>query len=415
VIERIKRIRKPKNLDLAIKRFVVFALPALILVGAVVGNMAMSAFKPKPEEKEEVIKATPVVVADAIAETIRLSVRTQGEATPRTEINLTSQVNGVIIDVSPDFIEGGAFEKGDVLIRIEPTEYEFRVVQARANVAQARSRFASEEAETQIARKDWQELGSGEGVALALRKPQMAEAAAALASAIAVLKEAELQLSRTAIRAPFKGRIQTKLADIGQYVTPGISLGDIFSTDIMEVALPLTDSEIGQLGLTIGFRETEENVGPRTTLNAIVAGKPRVWEGRIVRTDSRYDRQTRVLFAYVEVNDPYGAGADNGAPLAAGLFVTANIEGRKIENSVVVPRTALRGNDEVYIARDDNTLEIRKVTVASSSPSRAVLIDGIQEGERVITSPVRGVANGISIAVAGDPEVENATVADLTN
>lgn len=412
---RFLTIKKPKDIGLAVKRLLVFALPAVVLVGAISANMAMSIFSPKPEEKEEVIKATPVVVAEAQAERVRLSVSAQGEARPRTQINLTSQVSGKINYVAPQFIEGGAFEEGDVLVRIEPAEFEFRVVQARANVAQARNRFASEEAEARIARKDWEELGQGEGSALALREPQMAEAEAALASARAILREAELQLERTTIRAPFKGRVQTQLANLGQFVRPGDNLGEIFSSDVMEVALPLTDSELGELGLTIGFRDDANNPGPDVVLTALVAGEPRVWRGRIAHTDSGYDRQTRVLFAYAEVDDPYGAGADNGAPLAAGLFVTAEIQGREIDNSVVVPRAALRGNDQVFVARDDDTLEIRKVAVASSDRNRAILIGGVAPGERVITSPVRGAADGIELAVAGSPASESTTLATATN
>ena len=408
-------IKKPKDVGLAIRRALVFGLPAVVLVGAITANVAMGLLTPKPEENEETIKATPVVVAEAQAESVRLTVTAQGEARPRTQINLTPQVSGKITYIAPDFIEGGAFEEGDVLIRIEPAEYEFRVVQARANIAQARSRFASEEAETRIARADWEELGEGEGSALALREPQMAEAQAALASAEARLREAELQLERTTIRAPFKGRVQTQLADIGQFVTPGENLGQIFSSNVMEIPLPLTDAEIGELGLMVGFRAHADNPGPDVALTALVGGAPRIWRGRITRTDSGYDRETRVLFAYAEVEDPYGAGADHGAPLAAGLFVTADIQGRNLADSVVVPRTALRGENEVYIARDDDTLEIRRVTVASTDRTRAVLIGGVRPGERVITSPVRGAADGIAVAVAGPPGGEATTLATATN
>ncbi len=410
------KIRKPKNIGLAIRRFFVFALPAIVLVGAVVGNIGMGVFKPKPEDKEETaVKATPVVVAEAEAESIQLTVTAQGEAAPRTEINLAPQISGKIVYVSPEFIQGGAFEKGDVLIRVAPEEYQFRVIQARANVAQARNRYVSEQAETNIARKDWEELGQGEGAPLALREPQLAEAAAMLASAEAAFHEAELQLDRTSIRAPFKGRVRSKAVDIGEYVTVGANLGRIFSTDIMQVTLPLTDSELGQLGLPIGFRQTSDKPGHEVSLTAIVAGRPRVWNGRIARTDSSYDRETRVVFVYAEVKDPYGAGADNGAPLAANLFVTAHIKGAEIENGVVVPRAALRGDNEVFVARDDNTLEIRRVSVASSDRTRAVLIGGVEPGEKVIISPVRGAADGISIAIAGAPEAETATLADATN
>lgn len=404
MIKSFENLKKPNDVGLAVRRFVVFALPAIALVGFVVMTMAMGALNTKPEENEEVVKATPVVVAEAEAEPVRLTVKTQGEAMPRTAINLAAEISGKIVDVSPTFIEGGAFEKGDVLVRVDPAEYKYRVVQARSNVAQARSRFASEEAEANIARKEWEELGQGEGAPLALREPQLAEAAAGLASAEAALGEAELQLARTAIRAPFKGRVRTKDIDIGQYVTPGLNLGGIFSTDVMEIALPLTDSELGQLGLQVGFLHSEENPGQKVTLSALVAGEPRIWRGRIARTDSGYDRETRVLFAYAEVDDPYGAGADNGAPLAAGLFVNVSVEGREYENSVVVPRTALRGDNQVFIARADNTLEIRTVTVAQTDRTRAVLIGGIKEGEKVVTSPVRGAAEGMIIAIAGAPD-----------
>lgn len=412
---RFSAIKKPKDIGLAVKRMLVLGLPAVILVGALGTNVAMGIFTPKPEENEQVIKATPVVVADAIAENVQLSVSAQGEARPLTQITLTSQVSGKINFVAPQFIEGGAFEAGDVLVSIEPAEYEFRVVQARANVAQARSRFASEEAETRIARKDWEELGQGEGSALARREPQMAEAEAALASARAQLREAELQLERTTIRAPFKGRAQTQFANIGQFVRPGDNLGDVFSTDVMEVALPLTDSNIGELGLSIGFRSDADNLGPEVILSALVGGTPRQWNGRIAHTDASYDRQTRVLFVYAQVDDPYGEGTDGGAPLAAGLFVNAEIQGRVIDDSVIIPRAALRGNDQVFVASDNDTLEIRQVTVASSDRTRAVLIGGLRPGEQVITSPVRGAAEGIEIAVAGRSSNETTTLATATN
>ncbi len=390
-------------------------LPALVIVGAIAGNLVMGAFKPVPEEKDESIKTTPVVVAEAVSEDVRLTVKTQGEAAPLREITFSPQLSGKIVFISPEFIEGGAFEKNDVLIRIDTAEYEFRVIQAQSSVAQARSSYASEEAEAKIARSDWEELGKGEGASLALREPQMAEAAARLASAEAALREAELQLTRASIRAPFKGRVRSKSVDIGDYVTPGAPLGEIYSSDTMRIALPLTDSELGRLGLQVGFRETADALGPNVILTALVSGAPRTWRGRIVRTDSAYDRETRVLFAFAEVDDPYGAGADGDAPLAAGLFVTAEIEGRQINNAVVIPRTALRGEDEVYVARQDDTLEIRHVVVASSDRTQAILVGGVRAGERVITSPVRGVADGMVIAIAGLVDGDTATVAAIEN
>ncbi len=403
-----------RDIGLLVRRLVVFALPAIVIVGAVGGNLVMAALKEKPETKEDSVKATPVVVVEAQNNNVRLSVTTQGEANPRTQINLAPYVSGQIDFVSPDFIEGGAFAEGDVLIRIKDDEYKFRVTQARSAVAQAKSRYATEKAEAEAAKREFDELKIGEGSDLALRKPQLAEAAAMLASAKASLSEAELQLARTKIVAPFNGRVSQKIADLGEFVSPGATLGDIFSTDVMEVELPLTDEELGQLGLSIGFREVEDNLGPNVTLTAIVAGVPRAWSGRVVRTNNSFDKTNRTLSVYAEVEDPYGEGSDAGTPLAAGLFVTATIDGRAIDNAVTIPRSAMRGDGQVFVVRADDTLEIRDVVVAKSDRNHVIVTAGLAPSERVITSPVRGAATGMKVAVAGDGGDDTTKVADRT-
>ncbi len=391
--------RKPRDIGLLVRRILVGGLPALVLIGAIGLTFAMGALKPKPDEKEETVKAAPVLVAEASSENVRLSVQTQGEVKSRTEISLVPQVSGKIVYVSPSFVEGGAFRKGDVLLRIDPEEYRLRVVQARANVAQSRTRLQSEEAEAEVARKEADELGLNETSSLALREPQVAEARAMINSAEAALGEAELQFQRATLKAPFDGRVREQEAGVGQYVAPGTNLGKIFSVQTMEIPLPLTDNELGQLGLEVGFAESAERPGPEVVLTATVAGRPHEWKGRIVRTDSGYDPSTRALFAYAEVADPYGAGADDGTPLASGLFVTAAIVGRALDSGVVVPRSALRGEDEVYVATADKEIEIRTVTVASSDRDRVVLTAGLSPGEQVITSPIRGAADGMKIEV----------------
>lgn len=399
--------KSSRNIGLAVRRFFVFVLPVVAIVGFIGINIVIGMFAPKPEKKEEIAKATPVVVAPAISKPVSLSVRTQGEATPRIQINLASNVSGRINYVSPAFIEGGTFKAGEVLVSIEDEEFRYRVTEAQASVAQAQNRYASEKAEAQAAALEFADI-SGDNAKikasdLTLRKPQMAEAAAMLSSARASLNAANLQLQRTKIRAPFDGRVTQKMVDVGEFISPGSALGRIFASSIMEVRLPLTDNELAQLDMKIGFQESETNLGPVVELSAIVAGKLNQWQGRIVRTDSQFDAQTRVLFAYVAVEDPYGAGADDGVPLAAGLFVNADIKGRALGDAVLVPRAAVRGDGQVFIARDDNTLEIRSVTVAQSGPTGAILSAGLAAGERVITSPVRSPATGMSIAVAGDP------------
>ena len=170
----------------------------------------------------------------------------------------------------------------------------------------------------------------------------------------------------------------------------------MFSTEIVNIRLPLTDAQLGKLGLPVAFSSID-GAGPPVTLTAVVGGQPRQWRGRIVRTDAAIDRDTRLLYAIAEVEDPYGAAADNGTPLAVGLFVTAHIEGRNLADAYVIPRAALRSNDNVFVVLEDNTLDIRPVAVVSSDTDRVVLHGGVKEGERVVVSPVRAPANGLKV------------------
>lgn len=380
------------------RRILVFAAPVLVIMLAIGGVVAMGSLKPEPEEKVEEIKAIPVLTKVAALDDVTLNVSAQGEVQPRTKINIVPQVSGKITYMSPQFIEGGQFSKGDLLIRVEPDEYKLRVVQAEAMVAQAETTLTREKSESQIALKDWEELGAGEKPSsLTLREPQMAEAAARLASAKAQLGEAELQLRRTSIYAPFSGRVTSRAVNQGEFITTGTRLGEVYSVDIMDVRLPMTNEDLARAGLTLGFMAAPDNPGLSVKLSANVAGTYATWQGRIVRTDSGFDPKTRVLFAYVEVRDPFDAGASDGTPLAPGLFVTANIEGESLGDMIVIPRAALRGKDKVYVAREDDTLSILTVSVASSDRERAIITSGLTPGVHVVTSPIRGVADGMTI------------------
>lgn len=381
-----------------LRRFLVFVAPFLVLGLAIGLFILMGALKPKPEEKAEDIKAIPVLTALSVSETVTLNVSAQGEVQPRTKINIVPQVSGKITYMSSKFIEGGQFNKGDLLIRIEPAEYDLRVVQAKAQVAQAETALVREQSEAALALKDFEELNTGQTpTALVLREPQLAEAAARLASAKAQLGEAELHLRRTSIYAPFSGRVTSRAVNQGEFVTIGSRLGEVYSIAVMDVRLPMTNEDLARAGLTLGFVASKDNPGLPVTLSANVAGTYATWTGRVVRTDSGFDPKTRVLFAYAEVNDPFGAGASNGTPLAPGLFVTAEIEGEVLDNMVVVPRAGLRGKDQVYVANNDDTLSIVTVTVASSDREKAVLSAGLNPGVQVVTSPIRGVANGMKV------------------
>ena len=166
---------------------------------------------------------------------------------------------------------------GARLIKIEDAPY-------RATEAAARARLAQEEAEAALARRDYEELGLEEDpTALTLRIPQLEQSRAEY-------NAAKLNLERTTIRAPFKGRVRERIVGVGQYVAPGAQLGRIFSTDVAEIKLPLTDNDLAKLGLPLAFTETKDEPGPTVIMTAMIAGKLHEWRGRIARALSQSAR-----------------------------------------------------------------------------------------------------------------------------
>ena len=366
-----------------------------IIVGFVVLIQIMGAMRPELE-REEVVETTPVVFYQvAQSKSVTLDVEAQGEVRPRTDITLTTQISGKIVSTSDKFVDGGAFEKGDLLVKIEDADYRAAVASANARVAQASQALKQEEAEAALALQDFEELDrEGEANDLTLRKPQLAQARANYQAARADYNSADLNLKRTEIRAPFKGRVRTRLAGEGQFIGPGAQIGRIFSVDQAEIILPLTDNDLAKLGIPIAFNETEDEPGPTAKLTAVVAGRNHQWEGRIARTGGAIDPTTRQISAIAVVDDPYGAGANNGTPLAIGLFVTAKIKGQIFDNAIILPRSALYGRNTVYAINADNQLVERKVSIVSSDRDNIVVAAGVIPGERIATSPLRGAGDG---------------------
>ncbi len=381
-----------------LRKILVVTAPLGVVVLTFLALGVMRAAAPEVERKEPEERRLTVTVARAERTTILPRVVTQGEVQARTEIDLIPQVSGRIQELSPSFAVGAAFATGDVLIRIEDTDYELAVVRARARVAQAQQVLDRESAQADMARQDWEELGRGEASPLTLREPQLAEAKANLEAADADLRTAELDLERTRITAPFDGRVRSKNADVGQFVSVGTNLGRIFATDVVEIALPLNDRELGLIGLPIGFVAPEGD-GLPVEFTAIVAGEMRTWEGRIVRTNSAIDTATRVLSVIAQVNDPYGAAADDGVPLAVGLFVTAEIRGKPILDVIAVPREAIRDDEFVYVVKEDGSIDIRRVRPGFAERNQVIIQDGLEAGEAVVISALQGVTASLRVNI----------------
>ena len=386
-------------------RTIVFSL--LVLVALFLLTFIIIKLNSKPEEKERTFNTLAVMGARAYQEDVTLTVNTQGEVRPLTEIDLVPEVGGKIVYVSPNFIEGGFFKKGETLIRIDDSNYKVAKIRAQATIAQAEQALTREKAEGEIAKSDFEELGRGEPSALAMRVPQRQEAEATLLAAQADMQAADLQLGRTNVRAPFDGRVLMKSSDVGQFVSPGSPLGRIFSTNIVEVRIPLTNADLAKVDLPIAFNAESRETAPKVKLSTNIGGDIQEWTGYIMRTASTYDVQSRALFAIVEVFDPYGKGASqNGVPLAPGLFVNAVIEGKKLKDVIVLSRDGLRPQNEVYVVDEQGNAEVRIATVADSDAERAIITSGVKPGELVVVSPLERsrIATPLKVLDINDPK-----------
>ena len=376
-------------------------LPILIVIIGVLGATALVKLRPQPSRVTPP-DLVPLVSVQEVSTTAHdFTVLAQGTVRARTESKLVAEVAGRVLKVDDDFNEGGFFEVGQVLLELDDRDHRAAVAAAEAEVATARLGVAREEEEASVARGEWDRFErEGEPSGLVLREPQLAQARALLASAEARLERARRDLDRTRIRAPFTGRVRTKLADIGDYVAPGTPTAAIYAVDFAEVHLPLPDEELAFLDLPSASGGADEPVirGPAVTLTGDFAGQEHEWFGYVHRTGGEIDPRTRMFTVVVRVADPYGSGASpDGTPLRVGLFVTAHIEGRGVQDVVVIPRSAMIGADQVAVVDADNRIRLRDVMVLRSSQRGVVIGSGLQAGERVATSRLEFVVDGMQV------------------
>ena len=358
-----------------------------------------------PEVPVPVIRALPVKLQD-----LRLTVKSQGTVAPRTQTTLVPEIAGRVLEVSPSLAAGGFFEAGAELLRIDPTDYQLQVVQAEAQIAQAQLSLETEEAQAEVARKEWESLGSGEAQPLLRRVPQIARAKAALSSAQAALAQAKRNLEKTRIAAPFAGRVLRKNVDIGQYVTPGTPVAVIYSVDHAEIRLPLPDEELAYVDLPLSYRGGgDQQRQPVVRLQTEFGQRRHTWTGKIVRTEGTIDPQTRMIHAIAQIPDPYGRGPDpHRPPLAVGMFVEAEIQGRRMRDVVTLPRAALRGEDQVLVVDSESKIRFRRVNVVRLERETVIIDSGLKEGELVSLATLATVVDGMEVRVQAESSAEAA-------
>ena len=379
---------KPSAIKRLLVPLLILALSAAIFV-VLVNN--------QPTLKTTVKEPVPVAVRalDINLAPMQLSVSSEGNVQPSVETKLVAQVAGEVVELSSSLVGGGDFSKNDVLLKLDPRDYEIALARSQAALsrAQADQRFAAEET-ARIRSLYGEELASIAQLQSAERS--LAVANAALDDASAAVKRASVDLERTVFTAPFNGRVRAENVDVGQFLSKGAMIATLYDTDRLQVRLPLADAQLAYLDSSYTQTGLAGEEPADVVLTADYAGDTQSWSAKLLRTEGDISTKSRFLHVIVEVTETLNS---NGVRLPVGLFVDAVITGRTVENLVSVPRTALRPDNSVMVIDDDNQLHFRDITVFKLSDGDVLISEGLASGERISISPLQFVVEGMPVTV----------------
>ncbi len=378
-------------------------LPLAVLAAAVAVVALMFATRPEVELQSPDFLPPLVRVLEVEPRTIRLNVNGEGSVEAAVHSELVAEVSGRVLELGPALEEGGFFEEGDVLLRLDDRDYRVELEKARASVERSESEATL--AELRLGRRrqlvdegvvSRDELDDGESQARVAR--------AVLRGARAELAQAELDLERTTVRAPYDGRVSAHVVDRGQFVSRGTPLASIYAIGRSEVRLPVPDEDLAHLGLPLDFQARGGVSGPAVELRAKVAGRNARWQGRIDRTEGRIDPRTRMVTLVAQVEDPFGRapGASDMPPLTPGLFVHAEIQGREVADAIRLPSGALRADGQVLVL-EGGVLRFRSVTVLRRERDTVVIGSGLAAGDVVCVSTLEAATDGMRVRRAPSP------------
>jgi RND family efflux transporter MFP subunit len=370
---------------------------AILLFG--ITNMVMLVKSGPTLDPKPVVPLAPLVrVLNVTPETVQMTASTYGTVAPRTESELTPEISGRVMAVSSAMVSGGFFKKGQVLVTVEPLDYELALEQAKANLARSESEVLNarktNSRQIDLAKKN---LASDSATDDALNRLHVTQAI--LQEARARLAKAVRDLERTELVAPYDGRVRSKRVDVGQFVNRGNPVATIYATDYVEVRLPIKDEELEFVDVPLAGNSALDSTNlASVNLNANFGGNRFEWTGEVVRTEGEIDPQTRMINVVARVLSPYETDGDK-PPLSIGLFVGAEIQGQSFDDVVVLPRIALRGDSLVYVVDAENRLQFRDVVVLREVNDQVYIRGGLKAGERVCISPLEIVVEGMRVRV----------------
>lgn len=373
-------------------------LPFLVVVIALGLTFVMIKSRRSPTPHETPYLG-PLVQVAALEKTSRqVVVRGTGTVQARYEVNITPQVKGRVSEISPQMVAGGTLRKGELLFAIEEVDYQLAIDLARASLAQAELELLRNENLAEVARKEWQSLkssGDGEPNPLVVYEPQLKSARAQRDAALANIRQAEINLQRTRFFAPFNGYVRSEQVEIGQFINAGSPVATIVGTDQVEIIVPLSLDELAWLQVP---RNGDMQKGSAAEVELQSGAQTFRWQGGITRAMGEIDPRTRMARVVVTVDQPLSTGSSARSllnELLPGMFVEVLLQGKELVDVIAVPRGALRDDDTVWTADQENRLHIRPVEIVRRERDELLVRAGLLAGEQIVLTGLSGAAEGM--------------------
>ena len=319
-----------------------------------------------------------------------------GTVIPSQDIMLGSRVSGEILSISDKFSPGSYVKKGEVLLTIDPSDYENDVRQAKSELSQAWADLKLEMGLQQAAKREYELLDdtlSNENKALVLREPQLETTQAEVEAAESSLKQAELDLERTSIKAPFDAYILDQNVNLGSLVSPGQDLGRLVGVDHYWVETTVPLSKLRWLSFDENGNGSEVKIRNRTAWD-----EDETRSGYLYRQLGSLENQTRMARVLVVVPDPISLKSQNAdkPSLIIGSFVETMIQGKELNDVVRVNRDYLRADETIWVKQGDS-LSIRELDIQFQDAEYAYITSGLSGGEEVITTNLSTVSEGAAL------------------
>lgn len=366
--------------------WVQIALVLGVLLGAIMLNrLLMSGGEDQPSNGQaNQLAPVEVVVPEMVV--AQIEVEATGVVQARTRVSLTPEVGGRVIEVAPELAAGGRFAADQTLFMIDPTDAELAVARAEADLSSAQSALALEQAEADIAEREWRLVNGDEPIPpLVARQPQLAQAQAAIESARSRLGDARVALQRTRFGMPFEGRVISSQIELGQTVNPNTAYGTVYPIDAVEIVLSISPTEAARL---------EPLLGRSVWIHSVSGSSAQPIAGRVTRVAAELDERTRLVDVVVQTEQ-----ADSLLP---GMFINAAIEGDRVDHAFWLPVEALNRDDRVWIVNNGMLQSIRIEPLMRRADR--LLVRAFPFGEGVVITLPPDAVSGLAVqAMNVDP------------